>query len=103
MLDTIYNAIMKVRSYPGIYLRCKSLSLLYAYISGIECCLTNNWTEIKEKTFTGIFNDWIISKYSTPKTLDYTSVILKRSDHDEEKAFDLFYELLFEYLESKSK
>lgn len=97
MIDKTIEALTNLEKRPEIILGKKSITLLYAFVGGLECSFTNNWRNIPDKLFTGEFNRWVSKKYEVTDSLHWASIILKQTNGNEEKAFDLFYLLLKEY------
>ena len=100
MFNTV-AAIEKLRHRPALYIGSKNINLLYAYIGGIECVLSENWTKNIEKGFSAEFYKWIIKKYPTTLTVNWNTIILKQAGNNEEAAVELFFLLFDEYLKEE--
>jgi hypothetical protein len=98
MYSNVISLLYKIKKMPEIYLFRKSILLLESFIGGfIYAHFIENGYESSEENFTGKFNTWVANRYNISDSLNWASMIMLQMK-DEEKAFDLFYELLDEYL-----
>lgn len=100
-MDIIYEKLYRIKENPGLYLRKKSLHNLRMFISGYIA----RQREI-EPDFTTSFDDF--SSYVDrcydygAEALDWERILFYVTG-DDEKAFDVFYELLDKYREEISE
>ncbi|MEG0415780.1 MAG: hypothetical protein RR565_06550 [Erysipelothrix sp.] len=85
-----------IRKRPSMYLGTKSLKLLNAYLNGFLS--GSGLVENSEyQNFRTQFQKYVLELYPTQKSLGWSSIIIKVSQGDEERAFDLFFRLLDDF------
>lgn len=96
-MDIIYKKLYQIRKKPGMYIRKKSLRNLQMYISGYLARQYELDPDFKTtfSDFSSYVNDYY--EYGS-EALDWERIIYFVVD-DDEKAFDVFYELLDKYCE----
>ncbi len=96
MHDDILNLIKMVKLKPGLYVGRKSLVKLRSFLDGYVFAMRYNNIKYNSVQY-NMFNDWIASKYNI-RTSELWDTYLPRITNNEEKAFDLFFEELEEFL-----
>lgn len=95
-MESIYEMFEDLRERPGMYLGKKSITLLYVYFGGyihkdFKANFTNYHTSFCD------FTEFVRKYHNGSLSKGWSSLILDATDGDEEKAVDLFYELLDEF------
>ena len=98
MESIVISALKIIKEKPEVSIGKKSVMLLNAFIAGVECADTELWTVMPAYYFRGEFNKWIARKYKTRDSLGWEGIVMKEADNDDEKAFNLFYDLFEAYL-----
>ena len=98
MYPKVIELLLKLKNRPEIYLGKRSISLLDTFIAGfVYAYFTEYGKAAFENDFSG-FNKWIAEKYSIIENINWVTIILMQAENDEERALDLFYELLSEFI-----
>ena len=92
----IFTVLDAVRKRPHFYLHEKSPKELDALVVGFQCgCSASGGCESTKGL--SAFNDWVAKELGFPhSTSGWCNMILERVGSDE-KAFDLFFDLLDKY------
>jgi hypothetical protein len=98
MESIVISAIKIIQDKPELIIGKRSIMLLNAFIAGVECADTKLWTTMPQYYFRGEFNKWVARKYKIEDSLGWDGIIFEQADNNDEKAFDLFFDLLDEYL-----
>lgn len=95
----VYDFFEKIRPRPALYVGKKSLSKIQAFFYGYLYAVRFNDIDFDLGKFDSYsFHDWVAEKLGWyESTSGWLNMILKEVDNDEEKAVDLFYELLEEF------
>lgn len=96
-MDVIYKKLYQIKEKPGLYLRKKSINNLRMFISGY----ISRQHEIDPDFRTSFdnFSSYVNRYYNYgSESLDWERIIFFVIN-DDEKAFDVFYELLDKYCE----
>ena len=98
-MEPVYEMLGQLRAIPGMYLGKKSISRLYIFMTGY----TYAQFEFNESYQTSFdeFTDFVRKYHNCSLSKGWSSLILDAVNGDEEKAVDVFYELLDEFLEQK--
>ena len=92
--------LVKIREMPALYIGKKSVERLRAFVDGYSTCFGEIYG--KEPTILTGFNQYVAQKYKINTDHDWSSIIQFFSN-TEESAFDMFYQLLDEFLEEREK
>ena len=101
----VYEFFDKIKERPAKYVGKKSLTRIQMFFYGYCYALDLQHIEFKGEKFKSYsFHDWIAEKLGwRESTSGWLNMILDKANGDEEKAVDLFYELLDEFkLENES-
>ena len=99
-MDIIYELLLKIKERPGMYLGKKSIIRLNMFISGYylrQYEIDYSYRSILEK-FGDFVNDYCLTN---ARAAGWATNIYRYAKKDDEKAFDLFFELLDEFLKTK--
>jgi len=100
-MESIFGMFEDLRERPGMYLGKKSITLLDAYFGGYihdEFKSNPNY----HTSFSG-FTDFVRKYHDGSLSKGWSTLILDAVDGDEEKAVDVFYELLDKFLIEQNK
>jgi phosphoribosylanthranilate isomerase len=95
----VYEFFEKIRERPAMYVGKKSLTRIQMFFYGFLYALDLQDIEFNQRKFgPHYFHEWIASKLGWAEgTSGWLNMILNEVNNDEEKAVDLFYELLDEF------
>lgn len=96
-MEPIYEMFSDLRKRPGMYLGKKSITLLYVYFGGY----THNQVKSTPNYHSSFseFTDFVRKYHDGSLSKGWATLILDGANGDEEKAVDIFYELLDKFLE----
>lgn len=93
--------LSSIKTMPGMYIGSKKLTYLEHFIHGYNSAMFFLGIKDQHNIMPDGFQEYIVEKYNisvyTPK--NYFSIISENTP-DDEQAFDVFFQLLDEYLES---
>ncbi|MBP3888923.1 MAG: hypothetical protein J6F30_14945 [Cellulosilyticum sp.] len=96
------NVILHVETRPMMYLRKRSVYELDAFIKNIiygSYVLGKTYADtLDENSYWGYFSEWLAKKYESVRSMGWCQILMEQ-EHDEEKAFDRFFEEFRDYLE----
>jgi phosphoribosylanthranilate isomerase len=103
----IYDLLFLIELRPAMYLGKQSITLLRMFLNGFDFASVLNNLKFDWKNFCPDgkhyydkgFQSWIAKKFlgKAETALGWDNIILEKSDNDEKKAFELFFELLEEF------
>lgn len=96
MNQELASILARIREKPNMYLGQKSISLLYSFLCGYSVCLLEH-TNYTDDLFYHEFQTFVANRYNIVTDQNWCS-ILRFFSNDETDAFNLFFELLDEYL-----
>lgn len=97
-----YDMLDIIRKRPGMYVGAKKLSLVEILINGYCWGLKDakqSYSQLYPLPFS-LFESYCQIKYQKSNAMGYRCMLLENCDYDEEKALELFFELLDEYREN---
>ena len=95
--ESVSDFLFSLRKRPVLYFGEKSLSRLSVYLAGYQHGLGRLGKALKQQDEFHRFHDWIAFKFEfSNSTSGWCKMILAKAEN-EEKAFDLFFELLGEF------
>ncbi len=96
------SVILHVETRPMMYLRKRSIYELDAFIKNIiygGYVLGKTYADtLDENSYWGYFSEWLAKKYESARSMGWCQILMEQ-EHDEEKAFDRFFEEFRDYLE----
>lgn len=99
MNNDILNVIYEIKAKPGLYLTTQTIGALKNFLVGWISREPNNVTN---DNIINEFQIWLEEKYILKSTQSWDRIIYFYSK-DEYNAFNQFYQLLDEFLETKQK
>lgn len=104
-LHTIREAYTAFRKRPSMFMGKKSFSLFVAFLHGVLTLEATNECYDNERMFPaygGEFESWLAKKYGHRSGKSF-ALALEKSDQDDEKAFDLWFEWYDKFQEKQEK
>ena len=96
------HVILHVEKRPMMYLRKRSIYELDAFIKNIiygGYVLGRTYADsLDENSYWGYFSEWLAKKYTSAKSMSWCQILMEET-HDEEKAFEIFFDEFRDYLE----
>ena len=96
-MELIYKMFEQLRTVPGMYLGKKSISRLYVFITGYVYAQFE-FNDRYQTSFFDEFTSFVRKNHNNSGSKSWITLILEAASGDEEKAVDIFYELLDEFL-----
>ncbi len=95
----VYDFFEKIKERPAMYVGAKSLTRIQMFFYGYLYALDLQDIDFDHKKFGPYnFHDWIANKLGwAESTSGWLNMILDKANGDDEKAVDLFYDLLEEF------
>ena len=93
-----HQEIEAIRQRPGLHIDRKSISVLYNHLGGFSSAMRRLGISDKEEELLPLpvyyFHDFVANHYGwIGSTAGWRNIILQENAFDEEKCFDIFYEL----------
>lgn len=98
-MDYLLDELLLIEKHPGSVLGGKEITRLLQFIFGYRACL-RNFVDTPS-AFDG-FNEFVEQKYKKRNAMGWYGLIRNDAEGNENVAFDKFYVLLHEYLDSAS-
>lgn len=94
-MDKIISILYKIKSHPGMYIEKKSIKNLKVFLNGYYIGIYEN-----DRDFSSVFDSFqhfIMQKYNDNRSLSWSDIISEDAKNAPD-AFNVFYDLLEEYL-----
>lgn len=97
-MTDLYDLLQKIHQRPGAYIGSPSVSNLYMFLCGYNFSRQEQELELtaEEQEFE-TFQTWVQQRFKITASVSWAKIILLHSA-DERGAFDLFFELLAEFV-----
>ena len=100
---SFYQRLQKIKEKPGLYIGYPSISDLFIFLCGYRrACQDMGLTLSDEELQFHEFQPWLQKKFRLSTSASWAKIILLYSS-DETHAFQMFFELLEEFLNSRSQ
>lgn len=100
-MSGLFEVLQKIEKSPGLYLGRPSVSDLFMFLVGYEFARSEmgiNLTDT-EQQFYDNFQPWLQDKLGVTSVTSWAKLIML-SCHDEKAGFDLFFRLLYEFMQT---
>lgn len=93
----LYDLLEKIKQKPGLYIGRANISDLFMFLVGYKCAIREMKIDLsdQEKDFFE-FQPWVQKKYQISTEASWAKIILLFAG-DEERAFEVFFQLLEEF------
>ena len=100
---SFYQRLQKIKEKPGLYLGYPSVSDLFIFLGGYRrACQDMGLTLSDEEREFHEFQPWLQKRFRLSTSASWAKIILLYSS-DETHAFEMFFELLEDFLNSRSQ
>jgi hypothetical protein len=98
-MSDLFEVLEKIQKSPGMYLGRPSVSDLFMFLAGYELARSEQGIELTdvEEAFWDEFQPWLQNKLGIASVTSWAKLIIL-SCHDEKAGFELFFQLLDEFI-----